>query len=84
METKKQTLTGIVVSDKMEKTVVVSVTRTEQHPRYLKRYTISKRYKCHDEKNEAHVGDTVVIEHARPMSKEKRWKLVSIIALAHK
>lgn len=84
METPKlkkiiRTLKGIVVSDKMEKTVVVEVERLRVHPKYKKRYKVSKRYKAHDEKNEYKVGDKVVIQETRPRSKEKRWIVVKII-----
>lgn len=78
MEEKKQKrkLRGKVVSDAMQKTVVVSVTSVKEHPIYHKRYTVTKRYKAHDEKKEYKVGDTVVIEEMRPLSKEKRWKVI--------
>lgn len=84
METPKlkkiiRTLKGIVVSDKMEKTVVVEVERLRVHPKYKKRYKVSKRYKAHDEKNEYKVGDKVVIQETRPRSREKRWIVVKII-----
>ncbi|MFH1632326.1 MAG: 30S ribosomal protein S17 [bacterium] len=72
----KRQLSGIVVSDKMEKTVVVRVERTVVHPKYKKRYTLSKKYKAHDEDNAAKVGDSVVIEETRPISKDKRWRIV--------
>jgi len=75
----KKKLTGIVVSDKMEKTVVVKVERIKQHPKYKRRYKIHKKYKAHDEKREYHVGDTVVIEEIAPMSKEKRFKVIAKI-----
>lgn len=70
---------GTVVSDKMGKTIVVEVERIKQHPKYLKRYKVHKKYKVHDEKNEAKMGDRVIFEECRPISKEKRWKLVKII-----
>lgn len=73
----KRKLTGKVVSDKMEKTVVVDVERIKQHPKYKRRYKINKKYKAHDEKGEFHVGDKVVIEECRPLSKEKCWKVIS-------
>jgi small subunit ribosomal protein S17 len=69
-------ITGVVVSDKMAKTRVVSVSRLTKHPRYLKYQTLTTRFKAHDEKNEYHTGDKVVIEETRPLSKEKRWKIV--------
>lgn len=74
---KKQQLIGLVVSDKMEKTVVVKVDSRKRHPKYHKAYTVTKKYKAHDENNEYHVGDKVVIESIRPMSKEKKFKVIS-------
>ncbi len=76
---KKQQLTGIVVSDKMMKTVVVKVNVRKRHLKYKKAYTISNKYKAHDENNEYKVGDKVVIESVRPMSKEKKFKVISKI-----
>jgi len=80
-ETKKQPtrrrLNGIVISDKMEKTVVVRVDRTAIHPKYHKRYTLSKKYKAHDPENTRKVGDKVVIEETRPLSKSKCWRVVN-------
>jgi len=73
-KTNKRTMKGVVVSDKMDKTVVVKVNTTKTHPKYLKRYKVSKKYKAHDEKNEFKIGDQVLIVEARPMSKEKRWE----------
>jgi small subunit ribosomal protein S17 len=75
----KKRLTGIVVSDKMQKTVVVKVERIKLHPKFKVHYKISKKYKAHDEKNECKVGDKVIIEECRPLSKEKRWRVVEII-----
>jgi len=72
----RKRLQGEVVSDKMDKTIVVSVKRLIAHPLYKKRYTLSKKYKVHDEKNEYRVGDRVLIEECRPLSKEKRWRVV--------
>lgn len=72
----KRRLEGTVVSDKMQKTRVVAITRTRQHPKYLKYYKVTTKLKVHDEKNEYKTGDPVVIEETRPMSKEKRWKIV--------
>lgn len=69
----KKTLKGTVVSDKMQNTVVVKVERWICHPRYKKRYKKSKKYKAHDRKNECKIGDEVIIEESRPLSKEKRW-----------
>lgn len=76
-QTQKRKLTGVVVSDKMQKTVVVEVTNWKMHPKYLKQYQVVKRYKAHDEKGEYHVGDKVTVEETRPMSREKRWRVVS-------
>jgi small subunit ribosomal protein S17 len=73
---KKQQITGLVVSDKMDKTVVVEVHERKRHPKYHKSYTVTKKYKAHDEANEYHLGDKVVIESIRPMSKEKKFKVL--------
>ena len=73
----KRRLTGKVISDKMQKTVVVQVQRFKQHEKYLRRLTIHKKYKAHDEKQEYHTGDTVVIEETRPLSKDKSWIVVA-------
>ncbi|MBI4268367.1 30S ribosomal protein S17 [Candidatus Uhrbacteria bacterium] len=71
-----RTFTGVVVSDAMDKTIVVSVSRTRVHPKYKKRYTVSKKYHVHDEKNEKRVGDTVSFVETRPLSRHKRWRLI--------
>ena len=73
----KKTLTGTVISNKMQKTVVVQVERIKKHPKYHRRYKVHKKYKAHDEKQEYHLGDMVIIEETRPMSKEKRWRVIS-------
>ena len=78
----KKVFTGQVVSDKMDKTIVVAVTRRTMHQLYRKYLTQTKKLKAHDEKNEAHTGDTVRVVEARPMSKEKRWRLVEVIEKA--
>ncbi len=78
----KQTLTGIVVSDKMAKTIVVEITMRKLHPLYKKYVTRSKRIKAHDENNDAHVGDTVRVIEARPVSKDKCWRLAEILEKA--
>ena len=78
----RKTYQGLVVSDKMEKTIVVQVTGKKLHTLYKKYITRSKRLKAHDEKNEAHVGDTVRVEECRPVSKEKVWRLVEIVERA--
>ena len=64
----------------MNKTVVVEVLRLKEHPKYFKRYSVSKRYKAHDQNSEFKVGDTVVIEACKPMSRDKSWKVVKKIA----
>jgi len=73
---RRRRLQGVVVSDKMVKTVVVRVERMKLHPKYKKRYIMSKKYKAHDEKGEYHAGDKVIIEETRPISKDKRWRVV--------
>lgn len=78
----RKTYTGLVVSDKMEKTIVVQVTTKKMHSLYKKFITRSKRLKAHDAANEAHVGDTVRVEECRPVSKEKVWRLVEIVERA--
>ncbi|MBI2625316.1 MAG: 30S ribosomal protein S17 [Candidatus Nealsonbacteria bacterium] len=75
----KRKLTGIIVSDKMQKTVVVEVERIKEHPKYKRRFRVHKRYKAHDQNQEYHVGDRVVIEESRPISKEKRWRVIKKI-----
>ncbi len=75
-KTSHRRLQGVVVSDKMPKTVVVRVERVVTHPKYRKQYSVSTRYKAHDEKNEYHPGDAVVIEETRPISRDKRWRVV--------
>jgi len=76
----KKKLQGIVVSDKMQKTVVVSVERVKEHPKYKRRFKVHKKYKAHDENGEFHAGDKVIIEESQPMSKEKKWKVISKIS----
>ena len=73
---------GIVTSDKMAKTIVVQVSTKKLHPLYKKYVSRSKKYKAHDEKNDAHIGDTVRIQECRPVSREKCWRLVEIVARA--
>jgi small subunit ribosomal protein S17 len=75
-ENKRRRLTGVVVSNKMEKTAVVKVDRTVVHSKYLKRFTKSKKYKAHDPENKAVVGDKVIIEECRPLSKDKSWRII--------
>lgn len=76
-EIKKRKLSGIVVSDKMNKTRVVEIEHYKTHPKYLKQFRITKRLKAHDAKNEYKTGDKVVIEETRPLSSEKRWIIIS-------
>lgn len=76
-EKKKRRLTGLIVSDKMAKTRIIEVHRMKKHPKYLKYYRATTRCKAHDEKNEYHAGDKVVIEETRPLSKDKRWIIIA-------
>jgi small subunit ribosomal protein S17 len=76
---RQKRLIGAVVSNKMDKTVVVVVRRTRRHPLYGKVIRISKRYKAHDEKNECSVGDEVRIVESRPYSKDKHWRVETIL-----
>ncbi|MDP3988922.1 MAG: 30S ribosomal protein S17 [bacterium] len=73
---KKQKITGVVVSDKMDKTVVVLAQRFLKHPKYHKFIQISKKYKAHDEENTVKTGDTVTIESCRPISKDKKFRVI--------
>jgi len=73
---------GKVVSDKMQKTIVVAVETYKKHPLYHKRIKYTKKFKAHDENNEAKIGDTVRIMETRPLSKDKRWRLVEIVEKA--
>lgn len=79
---RRQTLRGTVVSDKMNKTIVVVVGRTARHSRYRKVLRLHKKYHAHDEANEARVGDLVEIMATRPLSRQKRWRLVRILERA--
>lgn len=67
---------GVVLSDKMDKTITVRVDKVKIHPKYKKRYTASKKYKVHDEKNQFKIDDKVTFEECRPMSKDKRWRVI--------
>ena len=78
----RKTRIGLVVSDKMQKTVVVAIERRVPHPVYGKMMTRTTRLKAHDEENQAKAGDTVRIMETRPMSKDKRWRLVEIVSRA--
>jgi small subunit ribosomal protein S17 len=71
-----RTFTGKVISDKMEKTRVVAVSRQKKHPKYLKYYKVTTTFMAHDEANSTREGDTVTIQATRPMSKNKRWEIV--------
>ena len=79
---KRKTKVGRVVSDKMDKTIVVSVERLTRHRVYKRVIRLTTRFKAHDERNEARVGDTVRIEESRPLSATKRWRLVEVLASA--
>ncbi|MBU4369761.1 30S ribosomal protein S17 [Patescibacteria group bacterium] len=76
----KKRFQGVVTSDKMDKTIVVMINRTKVHPIYKKRYQVSKKYKVHDQKNEAKIGDQVTFEECRPLSKDKKWRLITILS----
>ena len=78
----KRILTGTVTSDKTDKTVTVLVERKVKHPLYGKIIRRSKKYHAHDESNEYHVGDKVRIEETRPISKQKRWRVVEVVERA--
>jgi len=78
----RKTKMGRVVSDKMDKTIVVSVERLTRHRLYKRVIRLTTKFKAHDETNSAHVGDTVLIEESRPLSATKRWRLVSILQRA--
>jgi small subunit ribosomal protein S17 len=80
MQGKRRTKTGRVVSDKMDQTVVVSVERLRRHPIYKRVVRLSTKFKAHDQENTARVGDTVRIEESRPLSREKRWTVVEVVA----
>lgn len=84
METKphRKTRIGVVVSDKMDKTVVVSISKKIQHPKYKKFVSRRVKYKAHDEANACRIGDRVEIEETRPLSREKRWRVAQIVERA--
>lgn len=79
MREQRKRLTGVVTSDKMDKTIVVEVMNTKRHPLYEKVLRLRKKYKAHDENNEAREGDRVEIIESKPYSRHKRWALVSIL-----
>ena len=76
----RKTREGVVVSDAMQKTRVVRIERVYRHPKYQRVIRMSKKLKAHDEANESHVGDRVLIEETRPMSKEKRWRIRKVLS----
>ncbi len=80
--TKRKVRVGLVTSDKMDKTTVVSVTTLKQHPLYGRTVKRTSKFKAHDENNETGIGDTVEIMECRPLSKDKRWRLVRIVEKA--
>lgn len=82
MRDQRKRLQGVVTSDKMDKTVTVMVTRTKRHPIYGKVMRLEKKYKAHDEANECHTGDLVEIIESKPISRTKRWSVVTIVEKA--
>ena len=82
MEAQKKVMTGIVKSDKMDKTIVVEVSDRTLHPLYQKYVISTKKFKAHDENNDAHIGDTVRIMACRHLSKDKCWRLVEVVERA--
>ena len=82
LRTKRKEKVGRVVSDKMDKTIVVSVERLSRHPLYKRVIRLTTKFKAHDERNEARIGDTVRIVESRPLSATKRWRMVEIVARA--
>ncbi len=82
MEAQKKVMTGIVKSDKMDKTIVVEVSDRTLHPLYKKYVISTKKFKAHDENNDAHIGDTVRIMECRHLSKDKCWRLVEVVERA--
>ena len=75
----RKTREGVVVSDKMQKTRVVRIERVYRHPRYQRVVRSAKRLKAHDERNESRIGDRVLIEETRPLSREKRWRILKVL-----
>jgi len=82
MTTTRRRLSGTVVSDRMQKTIVVRVERLTRHPRYGRVIRTAKKFKAHDEGQTAHCGDVVRIEETRPLSKDKRWRLIEVLRRA--
>ncbi|NLB61535.1 MAG: 30S ribosomal protein S17 [Clostridiales bacterium] len=78
----RKTRTGVVVSDKMDKTIVVAIKTKVRHPLYGKMINRTNKFKAHDEENTCGIGDTVKIEETRPLSKDKRWRLVEVVEKA--
>jgi len=72
----KKRLQGKIISDKMQKTVVVEVERWKMSPKYKKRYRVKKKFKAHDEKNKYKIGDEVIVEETKPISKDKKWQVI--------
>ncbi|NPV47461.1 MAG: 30S ribosomal protein S17 [Armatimonadetes bacterium] len=81
-KTRKRTLEGVVVSDKMDKTVVVAVQRLTPHPLYGRVMRRTAKYKAHDEANDCHQGDRVAIQECRPLSKDKCWRVIAVLERA--
>ncbi len=75
----KKELEGIVISNKMQKTVVVEIQRQVKHPIFKKYYTLKKKYKAHDENSECQVGDRVLMRETKPISREKRWAVIKVL-----
>ncbi len=84
MRNKRKVRTGLVISDKMDKTIVVRVDSLKPHPKYKKVYRTSTKFHAHDEKEEANIGDTVTIMETRPLSRTKCWRIVKIVKVADK
>ena len=82
--TKSRVLKGVVVSDKMTKTVVVKISSLKKHPKYKKYFKVSQKYKAHDEENQYHTRDQVLIKETRPISKEKRWIVIGKVESSDK
>lgn len=78
----KRILTGAVVSDRMDKTIVVAIQRRKLDSLYKKYVTVTKKVKAHDENNECHIGDTVRVVESRPLSRQKRWRLLEVVERA--
>jgi small subunit ribosomal protein S17 len=76
----RQELTGVVTSAKMQKTIIVRVTRLVRHKQYTRVIRVTKKFYAHDERREAHVGDTVRLVETRPLSKLKRWRLIQVVS----